>query len=113
MELKEKIKALTAVVKSSNIAMKMPGSPKLKLRFQKKDGQSPSNSPAKGKGPGTTSAGPFKPGQKPIQCYNCGGWGHGWRNCPTMGNMDWRSLSRAKPPRTGSVLGPSPPQKSQ
>ena len=83
-DLKEKIDALTAIVKSSNITMRPMEMPKLKFKFQKKNRQSPSNSLVKGKGPGTTAAGPFKMGQKPIQCYNCGGWEHAWRNCSTM-----------------------------
>ena len=74
-DLKEKIDALTAVVKSSNITTRPTEMPKPKFKFQRKNGQSPSNSPAKGKGPGTTTVGPFKMGQKPIQCYNYGGWG--------------------------------------
>ena len=112
-DLREKIEALTTVVKSSNIATKSAESPKLKFRFQKKDGQSPSNSLAKGNGPGTTAAGPFKMGQKSIQCYNSGGLGHGWRNCPATGNVDLRSLNRAEPPPTGSDLAPGPTTKSQ
>ena len=110
-ELKDKIEALTTVVKSSNIisaGMKPPRSPKLKHRnfhkFQRKDGMIPSNSLSKGKGPIRSTAGPFKEGQKLIQCYNCGGWGHRWRNCPTTVNMDWRSLNRADPPPTGNML---------
>ena len=119
-ELKDKIEALTTVVKSSNVisaGMKPPGSPKPKHRnfhkFQWKDGMIPPNSPSKGKGPITSAAGPFKEGQKLIQCYNCGGWGHGWRNCPTTGNVDWRSLNRAEPPPTGSVLAPNQTPKLQ
>ena len=112
-DLREKIEALTTVVKSSNIATKSAESPKLKFRFQKKDGQSPSNSPAKGRGPGTTAAGPFKMGQKPIQFYNCRGWGNGWRNCPTTGNVDWSSLNRAKALPTGSDSAPGTTTKSQ
>ena len=80
-ELKEKIEALTIIVKSSNVisaGAKPPGSPKPKQgnfqRFQWKDGMIPSNSPLKGKGPIMSAARPFKEGQKPIQCYNCGGW---------------------------------------
>ena len=42
-----------------------------------KGGQGKSNSTPntllKGKGPGTSAAGPFKVNQKPIQCYNWGG----------------------------------------
>ena len=40
-------------------------------------------SPYKGQGPTTLVAGPFKNGQKPYQCYNCGGWGHSYRQCPS------------------------------
>ena len=119
-ELKEKIEALTTIVKSSNVisaGTKPPGSLKPKHRnfhkFQWKDGTIPSNSPLKGKGPNTSAAGPFKEGQKLIQCYNCGRWGHGWRNCPTTGNMDWRSLNRANPPPTGNVLAPNQTLKLQ
>ena len=112
-DLKEKIDTLTAIVKSSNITTKPTEMPKLKFKFQKRNGQSPSNSLVKGKGPGTTAAGPFKMGQKTIQCYNCGGRGHGWRNCSTMGNVDWRSLNRAEPPPTGSDSAPGPTTKEQ
>ena len=27
-------------------------------------------------GPGTSSAGPFRKGKRPVQCYRCNGWGH-------------------------------------
>ena len=110
-DLKEKIDALTAIVKSSNITTRPMEMPKPKFKFQKRNGQSPSNSLKKGKGPGTTATGPFKMGQKPIQCYNCGGWGHGWRNYSTIRNVDWRSLYRTEPPPTGSNLAPGPTTK--
>ena len=42
-------------------------------------------SPRKGKGVS-------KPGQKPIKCYRCDGWGHGWKECPTPENLNWREL---------------------
>ena len=32
--------------------------------------------------------GPLKPGQKPIKCNKCDGWGHGWRECPTLENLN-------------------------
>ena len=72
-ELKDKIEALTTIVKSSNVisaGMKPPGSPKPKHgnlhKFQQKDGTIPSNSPLKGKGPITSAARPFKEGLKLI-----------------------------------------------
>ena len=116
-ELKDKIEALTTVVKSSNVVnagTKPPGSPKPKYgnKFQQKNGTVSANSPSKGKGPTTSAAGPFKTGQKPIQCYNCEGWGHGWRNCPMKGNVDWRSLSRAEPPPEGTAPAPTPNPKT-
>ena len=74
-ELKDKIKALTTVVKNSNVVgtgMRPPGSPKPKPgnfhKSQQKDGAISTNSPSKGKEPITSAAGPFKEGQKPIQC---------------------------------------------
>ena len=116
-ELKDKIEVLTMVVKSGNVVnarTKPPGSPKPKSgnKYLQKNGAVSTNSLTKGKGPATSAAGPFKMGQKPIQCYNCGGWGHGWRNCPTKGNVDWRSLNRAEPPPEGTAPAPTPNPKT-
>ena len=58
-------------------------------------------SPYKGQGSTTSAAGPFKNGQKPYQCYNYWGWGHSYRQCPSQGGIDWRSLSRAELPQKG------------
>ena len=35
------------------------------------------------RGPDTNSSGPFRNGAQPIQCYNCGGWGHKAYDCPS------------------------------
>ena len=78
-ELKKKIENLASVVKSSNVINKPQGSPaKPKFRTPKKDVGVPSNSPAKSKGTGMNETGLIRNGNKPTQCYNCGGWGHGW-----------------------------------
>ena len=83
-ELKKRLDKLTATVKLSNVKEKQKGN----------KNKSPGNSPRKdekrklSRGPGTSSAGPFKPQQRPIQCYKCEGWGHGWRECATKGNVD-------------------------
>ena len=83
-ELREKLDELQATVKSATVTKKE--------RDKKK---TPKNSPRKedvrkqSKGPAVTSAGPFKPDQKPMQCHKCQGWGHGWRECATKGNVDW------------------------
>ena len=55
-----------------------------------------------------------KPGQKPIKCYRSDGWGHGWKECPTLENLNWRELVGAVVPSTpgssGSTLAPTPGQ---
>ena len=37
----------------------------------------------------------LRPGQKPLQCFRCEGWGHGWCECPTPENFNWRELMGA------------------
>lgn len=55
-------------------------------------------------GPGTSSAGPFAPHQRPIQCYRCHGWGHVARLCVSQLNYT----------RGGKVkAGPLPSPKSE
>ena len=50
------------------------------------------------KGPGTSSAGPFRKGRKPVQCYRCSGWGHYKQQCPNdepvEGSKEWANLKR-------------------
>ena len=62
-------------------------------------------SPRKGKGVP-------KPGQKCIKCYRCDGWGHAWKECPTLENLNWRELVGAVVPSTpnssGSILALTP-----
>ena len=46
----------------------------------------------------------LKPGQKPLQCFRCEGWGHGWCECLTLENFNWRELMG-----TGVLLMPGNP----
>ena len=46
----------------------------------------------------------LRPGQKPLQCFRCEGWGHGWCECPTPENFSWRELMGA-----GVLLMPGNP----
>ena len=93
-EIREKISQLQATVKSAAVQKR-----------DKEKKRTPKTSPKKedprkqSKGPGTLSAGPFKPDQKPMQCYKCEGWGHGWRECATKGNVDWGGSMGSPPPR--------------
>ena len=107
-ELKKRLDKLTVTVKSTNI----------KGRNKNSQERSPTNSPKKEcvhinevkkqlKGPGVSSAGPFKEKQRPIQCYKCEGWGHGWRECPTKGNVDWGRVQGEPIPRENPDPGTS------
>ena len=101
-KLTKEISTLTTVVKSANMGGARPKTnDKSKIPTHKNGNENKgvqAFSPRKSKGPATSAAGPFKPGQKPFQCYKCGGWGHGFRECPTPGGLDWRGLSGAVPP---------------
>ena len=81
-ELKERLDKLQATVKSAMVKTKNDKKKTPKVSPRKDDLRKAT------KGPHTSSAGPFRPDQKPIQCYKCEGWGHGWRECATKGNVD-------------------------
>ena len=63
---------------------------------------------------GSPTKGVPKSGQKHIKCYRCDGWGHGWKECPTPENLNWRELVGAVVPSTpgssGSTLPLTPGQ---
>ena len=93
-DIKQQIESLATIMKSTtveNVKLKEGegvSSPKKKEVFQNSPKKAFQGSPRKGKGI-------CKPGQKPIKCYRCDGWGHGWKECPTPENLKWRELVRA------------------
>ena len=85
-DLKQKINAFTMVVKSSTLAGAQPKQNNNGTTPQKmKDYGKSNGSIYKGRGLVTTSAGPYKPGQKSFQCYCCGRWGHSYKQCRSQG----------------------------
>ena len=90
-DIKQQIELLATIMKSAMIGgVKLKegegvSSPKKKEMFQNSPKKVFQGSPRKGKGVP-------KPGQKPIKCYRCNGWGHGWKECPTLENLNWREL---------------------
>ena len=95
-EFNNHIENLTATLKVNNVKPKSASA--LCSPAKKPSGN---GGPPKSKGPEVTSHGPFRQGKKPIQCYKCGGWGHTWRDCPSLGNIDWRRLQGDELPPAG------------
>ena len=101
-DLKQKINALTMVVKSSTLGGAWLKQSNNDYPQKMKNNGKNNVSLYKGQGPVTTSARPFKPGQKPFQCYHCGGWEHSYKQCPNQGGIDWRALNGAEEPPSPS-----------
>ena len=62
-----------------------------KKKTGKGENQTPVSSPKgspRSKGPEITAHGPFHNGKKALQCYKFGGWGHVFRKCPSLGNLN-------------------------
>ena len=99
-DLQKEILALTTTLKSATFQGAKPKKAGTTGEKQAVKGKSPVKTKEipKIKGPQTSSAGPFAITERPIQCFKCGGWGHGWRSCPSQGNINWRQLSRASLP---------------
>ena len=49
-------------------------------------------------------------GQKPLQCFRCEGWDHGWHECLTPENFNWRELMGAGVLSTPGSPGSTPTQ---
>ena len=93
-DLKQQIESLTMIMKSSTIGTgKTKGregisSPRRKELLESSPQKRMQGSPKKGKIS-------LRPGQKPLQCFKCEGWGHGWHECLTPENFNWRELMGA------------------
>ena len=93
-DLKQQIDLLTMIMKSAPIRTgKTKGregisSPRKKELLRSLPQKKMQGSPKKGKIS-------LRPGQKPLQCFRCEGWGHGWHECLTLENFNWRELMGA------------------
>ena len=83
--IREELDQMNAILKGANF--------KNNNGYKKRDKQDIRN---KLKGPGTSAAGPFRRGKKPVQCYCCNGWGHYKLQCPNEepveGSKEWENL---------------------
>ena len=90
-DLRQHIESLAMIMKSATMGNVKPEVAEGVSSTRKKEVPSSysqngfQESPRKGKGP-------LKLGQKPIKCYRCDGWGHGWIECPMPENLNWREL---------------------
>ena len=112
-DIKQQIESLATIMRSAMMgSVKLKegdgvSSPKKKEMFQNSPKKVFQGSPRKAKGAP-------KPRQKAIKCYRCDGWGHGWKECPTSENVNWRELVGAvvpsNPESSGFILAPTPGQ---
>ena len=106
-DLKQQIESLSMIMKSVTIGSTKPkgregvSSPQKKEFFGNLPQKGLQGSPRKGKIS-------LKPGQKSIQCYQCEGSGHGWQECPTPENLNWRELVGAVVSSTSGGPGSTP-----
>ena len=116
-QLKDQVSELTALMKAGNFPKKNnpPAQGKNKNDKKGQSGRDPNrreteaNIPdvrAQLTGPAANASGPFQPGQRPIQCYKCKGWGHPRRICPSRLNF-----SRGGNPRENQ--GNPPPESAE
>ena len=69
------------------------------------------------KGPGTSSAGPFRRGKRPVQCHRCNGWGHYKQQCPSEepaeGSKEWANLNGEETKKGGPLPQDQPTNPQQ
>ena len=97
-DLKQQTESLAMIMKGTtvgNIKPKM-GNGTPSPRKKEVSGNSPWKPPQgfsrRSRGPISSATGPFRPGQKPMKCYHCDGWGHSWWQCLIPENLNWRVL---------------------
>ena len=105
-DLKQQIESFAMIMKSVTVGgvksklKEEVSSPRKKEMFGNSPQKGVQGSPGKGKVS-------LRPGQKPIKCFRCDCWGHGWRECPMLENLNWGELVGAVVP---SNLGSTPTQ---
>ena len=90
-DLKEQIQELATVMKSGSANHKLnpPAVNEGQAKKFKRANQKQKKTDAREglTGPAANASGPFPPGQRPLQCHKCKGWGHVRRVCPSHLNF--------------------------
>ena len=110
-DIKQQIQLLTTIMKSTTVGnVKMEG--QRGSTISKKEGGLLRFSKENLSGITSERERSFEAWQKPIKCYRCDGWGHGWKECLTLENLKWRELvgavASSNPKRTGLAPIPNP-----
>ena len=104
-DLKEQIQELATVMKSGSTNHK-PNPPAVSgsqaKKFKKVNQKQKKTDARDGlTGPAANASGPFPPGQRPLQCHKCKGWGHVRRVCPLRLNFT-RGECKTEPSSPGT-----------
>ena len=107
-DLKQQIESLTMIMKSTTVG---PGKAKVREGISSPKKELLGNSPQK-RMQGSPKKGKIflRPGQKPLQCFRCEGLGHGWHECLTVENFNWREMMGAGVLLTSRNPGSAPTQ---
>ena len=104
-KLQQQVAQLTTLVKSAHVGPKKSFFPKGGPKRNENQNNNVLNNEPKGdvwtqsKGPEPDPQGPFEPGQRPIQCYKCKGWGHPQHLCPSWLNFTGGSVKQNPSPQ--------------
>ena len=91
-DLKEQIQELAIVMKSGSTSYRpnppavdrMPAKKFKRMNVKQNSAANMGTDAMEGlMGPEANASGPFPPGQRPLQCHKCKGWGHVKRVCPS------------------------------
>ena len=107
-DLRQQIESLATIMKSATVGSNKP---KVMREVSSPRKNEVSGAPWKlFQGSPRKIKGSLKSGQKPIRCYRCDGWGHQWRECLTLENLNWRELVGAVVPSSPVSPGSTPIQ---
>ena len=117
-KLQQQVAQLTTLVKSAQVGPKKNPYKGFPKKNENQNNGNPTKDDNNGdiwmqcRGPETGPNGPFWPGQRPIQCYKCKGWGHPRRLCPSWLNFTGGDGKRESSPRPGKCGEPKSPGSS-
>ena len=106
--IREQLNQMSTILKGANFR------PNNGFKSQKNDKSDVRN---KLRGPGISSAGPFRKGKRQVQCHRCNGWGHYKQQCPSeepaKGSKEWTNLHGEETKKGGPLPQDQEPNPQQ